>query len=184
MQPVWLYATSSTKPMPTTAMAGLSTLRMGHDLPCFPHDRMRVDALEALRVDLADVLGARGPGRKPAVLRYNFQTANRSLIAWRPGQLGGDWARPPDPTPWRRPTALAILLSFRDGWRVDARVVRYRLRRVRARHTLGLMEGSFGEWFPKMVLFDIGKSRSPANHCVDCARYGMTVLQVSDHELC
>src|SRR5215472_6306670 len=55
------------------------------------HDGMEMRCtLEALRVDLVDVLGARGSGRKPSVSCYDFQTPNGSLIAWGTGQLGGN----------------------------------------------------------------------------------------------
>ena len=48
-------------------------------------------ALEALGIDLIDVLGAGGPGRKPAVRGHNFQAADWRIIARSFGQLGGDW---------------------------------------------------------------------------------------------
>ncbi len=47
-------------------------------------------ALEALSVDLVDVLRAGGPSRKPAAGCYDFQAANGSMIARSVGQLGGN----------------------------------------------------------------------------------------------
>ena len=38
-------------------------------------------SLEALRVDLVDVLRAGGPGREPAVRGHDFQSADRRVVA-------------------------------------------------------------------------------------------------------
>src|SRR5207244_353574 len=63
-----------------------------------PHDRLRLKndggqvflALEALGVELVDVLGARRAGGKPAVGRRHLQPADGCPIAWRRGQFGRD----------------------------------------------------------------------------------------------
>ena len=48
-------------------------------------------ALETLRVDFVNVLGAGGSRRKPTALRDNFQPADGSVVARGFGQLSGDW---------------------------------------------------------------------------------------------
>src|SRR5262249_39709342 len=47
-------------------------------------------ANKALGVEFVEVLGSRRPRGKPTVGRYNLQTADRSLVAWRDGQLLND----------------------------------------------------------------------------------------------
>src|ERR1700722_16441825 len=41
---------------------------------------------ETLRIDLVDVLGARGPRGEPAVLRRDFDPADRGVVSRRLGQ--------------------------------------------------------------------------------------------------
>ena len=49
-----------------------------------------IGALEGLRVDLVDVLGAGRAGGEPGVLRDHLQPADGRSVAGRLGQLGGD----------------------------------------------------------------------------------------------
>src|SRR5205807_2711160 len=46
--------------------------------------------LEALRVDLVDVLGAGGPGGKPSAEGYHLQAVDRRIVARSARELGGD----------------------------------------------------------------------------------------------
>jgi hypothetical protein len=65
--------------------------RVVHDLLGFNNDGVEVSLiLEALRVDLADILRAGGPGRKPAAGGYDLQALDRGVVARRAGQLGGN----------------------------------------------------------------------------------------------
>jgi hypothetical protein len=45
---------------------------------------------KTLCVDLIDVLGARGPGGKPATLGHNLQPTYRCSVTRRTGQPGSD----------------------------------------------------------------------------------------------
>src|SRR5262249_56978540 len=58
---------------------------------CLAHERVQVcGALEALRVDLVDVLRPRRPGREPSAARRNLQAVDRRVVGWRSGQFGDD----------------------------------------------------------------------------------------------
>ena len=64
---------------------------MVHDLLSFAHDSVQVSLIfEALRIDLVDVLGARGPGREPAVVGHNLEAADRRAVTWGRSQFGCD----------------------------------------------------------------------------------------------
>src|SRR5271154_1699442 len=66
--------------------------RVVYHLLGFAHNRSQVRfALEALGIDLIDVLGSRRPGRKPAVRGHNFQAADWRIVARSFRQLGRDW---------------------------------------------------------------------------------------------
>src|SRR5215813_9359385 len=81
--------------------------------------------LEAFRVDLVDVLRAGGPGRKPAAGGYDFQPANRSLIAWGTGQFGGNWLACQIRFPHRiGRELLQFCFLLWCSWGIDARVIR------------------------------------------------------------
>src|SRR5262245_52826355 len=61
------------------------------ELVCFAHERLQMcRALEALRVDLVDVLRPRRPRRKPSARGHNLEAANSCVIAWSPGQFRDD----------------------------------------------------------------------------------------------
>ena len=64
---------------------------LGHDPPRLVHDGVEVALVpEALRVELVDVLRARGPDGEPAARRDDLQAADRLVDARRPGQLCRD----------------------------------------------------------------------------------------------
>ena len=64
---------------------------MVYDLLRFAQDSVQVALiLEALRVDLVDVLGAGGPGREPAVVCRHFEAADRCAVTWGRSQFGCD----------------------------------------------------------------------------------------------
>jgi hypothetical protein len=46
--------------------------------------------LKALRIDLVDVLGTRGPGGKPAVRRQNFEASDRRAVPRGRCEFGRD----------------------------------------------------------------------------------------------
>ena len=46
--------------------------------------------LEALCIDLVDILGAGRPGRKPATLGNDLESADRGAVTWSRGQFGCD----------------------------------------------------------------------------------------------
>ena len=46
--------------------------------------------LEALRIDLIDVLGAGRPGREPAIIGHDLQPADRGAVTWGGSQFGCD----------------------------------------------------------------------------------------------
>src|SRR4029077_18095968 len=57
----------------------------------FLHDRGQMTLiLEALRIDLIDVLGAGSPGREPAIIGHNLQPADRGAVTWGGRQFGCD----------------------------------------------------------------------------------------------
>src|SRR5260370_39294807 len=65
--------------------------RVVDDLLGFAHHRVEVSlVLEALRVDLVDVLRAGGPGCKPAAGSHDFQALDGGAVPRRAGQLRGD----------------------------------------------------------------------------------------------
>src|SRR5262245_52024548 len=69
---------------------GLSD-RRGHDPLCLADDRVQVGlVLEALGVELVDVLGAGRPGREPATGRHDLQPADRGVVARGAGELRAD----------------------------------------------------------------------------------------------
>ena len=71
-----------------------------HNLLRFRHDRVQVGlVLKALRVDLIDILGSRGPRREPATGRDNLQAANRFVIAGRARKLRDDRLSRQSPPP-------------------------------------------------------------------------------------
>src|SRR6267378_2617253 len=52
---------------------------------CFAEQGLQMRrALEALRIDLVDVLGARRPGREPTVRGRDLQAADAGVVAGRP----------------------------------------------------------------------------------------------------
>src|SRR5262244_2977100 len=90
-------------------------------------------ALEALRIDLIDVLRTRRPGREPPATRHDLQAVDRRVVARRAGQLGGDRLAGEGVFLDRgRRQLLESRLLLGRGGRVDARVVR----RAELRHDL------------------------------------------------
>src|SRR5262249_14973800 len=81
-------------------------------------------ALEALSVDFVDFLGAGRPSCKPSAFSDNFQSFDRSLVAWSPSEFRGDSlaceVRFLDRL-WGELFQFCFLL--RRGGRIDARVV-------------------------------------------------------------
>ncbi len=47
--------------------------------------------LEALCVDLVDILGARGAGGEPSFFRYDLQASYGSVVARSTREPGNDW---------------------------------------------------------------------------------------------
>src|SRR5262249_9041004 len=47
-------------------------------------------AFETLGVEFVNVLGAGGPGRKPAIRRDDLEPADRGAVAWGVGEFGDD----------------------------------------------------------------------------------------------
>src|SRR2546425_5134827 len=97
-----------------------------HNFLGLAHNRVQVRLiLEALRIDLVDVLRARGARRKPAAGGRDFQTTDWGVVAWGVGQLGDyrltSQARLLDGL--RRQLSQPRLLLRRCG-RVDTCVVR------------------------------------------------------------
>src|SRR3954471_21825945 len=65
--------------------------RFGDDRLRLVHDRVQVRLVaEALRVDLVDVLGARGPRCEPAVRGHDLEAADLGAVAGRLHQLRRD----------------------------------------------------------------------------------------------
>src|SRR5437667_12879146 len=65
--------------------------RGANELLCLGHERVQVRrALEALRVNLVDVLRAGRPSREPPARGHDLQAVYRRVVARGPGQLGGD----------------------------------------------------------------------------------------------
>src|SRR5207253_592704 len=70
---------------------GSPSERSIYDRLSLAHDRVEMRlVLEALRVDLVDVLGARRSRRKPAGARDDLQPADRRGVARGAGELGRD----------------------------------------------------------------------------------------------
>src|SRR6476620_2812122 len=64
---------------------------IGHNFLSFLHDRGQMTLiLEALCIDLVDVLGAGRPGGEPAIIGHHRQPANRSTVTWSGGHFGCD----------------------------------------------------------------------------------------------
>src|SRR5688572_11567583 len=77
--------------MPSTRATASARQRPADDLLRLADDALQpLLAVEALRVDLVDVLGAGRPRREPAVLRDDLEPADRRAVAGRLGQHGLD----------------------------------------------------------------------------------------------
>ena len=64
---------------------------MMDDLLSLAYDLLQMSLIaKTLCVDLIDVLGARGPGGKPATLGHNLQPTYRCSVTRRTGQPGSD----------------------------------------------------------------------------------------------
>src|SRR5260221_2499854 len=82
-------------------------------------------ALEALRVDLVEVLGAGGTGREPAASRDHLQASDRRVVAGSARELGRDGlARERRVLDRLRRQLLQRRLLLRRRGSIDARVVR------------------------------------------------------------
>ena len=80
--------------------------------------------LEALRIDLIDVLGAGRPGREPAIIGHDLQPADRGAVTWGGGQFGCDRVAGESISGDSRGRQfLQPRLLIRGRWRIDPRVV-------------------------------------------------------------
>ena len=62
---------------------------MVDDLLSFVHDRIEMALiLEALRINLVDILGAGRPGGEPSGGSHNLEAADRCAVTWGRSQFG------------------------------------------------------------------------------------------------
>src|SRR5215510_15682110 len=81
--------------------------------------------LEALRVNLINVLRVRGSGREPAIVGHNLEATDRCAVTWRTSQFTSDrLASEPGSRHRLRREFFQPGLLLRCRWRIDACVVR------------------------------------------------------------
>src|SRR5215813_4421651 len=95
-----------------------------HDFLSFADDRIQVGLiLEALRINLVNVLGARWPGCKPTVVGYNLKAADRRAVTRGASQFISDrLTRKVRSGNCFRRQFFETRLLLRRRWRVDTRV--------------------------------------------------------------